>query len=54
LWVFIDREDHFEMEPDFRERMARDEGPWVEFIKTMKRDTSGTAIAAATTDKAAE
>jgi hypothetical protein len=29
------------MEPDFRERMARDEGPWVEFIKTMKREKSG-------------
>ena len=42
LWVFIDREDHFEMEPYFRERMAEDEGPWVEFIKTMKRDKSAT------------
>jgi uncharacterized protein (DUF362 family) len=38
LWVFIDREDHFEMEPDFRERMARDEKPWVEFIGKMQRD----------------
>jgi uncharacterized protein (DUF362 family) len=37
LWVFIDREDHFEMEPDFRERMAKDEGPWVEFIAKMRR-----------------
>jgi hypothetical protein len=36
LWVFIDREDHFEMEPYFRERMAQDEGPWVEWIEKMR------------------
>jgi hypothetical protein len=41
--VFIDREDHYEMEPYFRARMAEDEGPWVEFIKTMKRDKGGGA-----------
>jgi uncharacterized protein (DUF362 family) len=40
LWVFIDREDHFEMEPDFRERMARDEKPWVEFIDKMREEKS--------------
>jgi uncharacterized protein (DUF362 family) len=38
LWVFMDREDHFEMEPDFRERMARDEKPWVEYIEKMRKD----------------
>ena len=36
LWVFIDREDHFEMEPYFRERMAQDEKPWVEHIEKMR------------------
>jgi hypothetical protein len=29
---------HFEMEPYFRERMAQDEGPWVEFIEQMRRE----------------
>ena len=40
LWVFIDREDHFEMEPYFRARMAEDEGPWIEYIDTMREDKS--------------
>ena len=40
LWVVIDREDHFEMEPDFRERMARDEVPWVKFIEKMREEKS--------------
>jgi hypothetical protein len=40
LWVFIDREDHYEMEPDFRERMARDEGPWIEYIGKMRAERS--------------
>ena len=40
LWVFIDREDHFEMEPYFRARMAEDEGPWIEFIDKMREDKS--------------
>ena len=31
------------MEPYFRARMAEDEGPWVEFIKTMKREKSADA-----------
>jgi uncharacterized protein (DUF362 family) len=38
LWVFIDREDHYEMEPYFRARMAEDEKPWVEFIEQMRKD----------------
>ncbi|HLA82117.1 MAG TPA: DUF362 domain-containing protein, partial [Thermoleophilia bacterium] len=41
LWVFIDREDHFEMEPYFRARMAEDEGPWIEYISKMRREKSG-------------
>jgi uncharacterized protein (DUF362 family) len=36
LWVFIDREDHFEMEPYFRARMAEDEAPWVKHIEKMR------------------
>jgi uncharacterized protein (DUF362 family) len=43
LWVIIDREDHFEMEPYFRERMAQDEGPWVEFIERMRRERAAGA-----------
>jgi hypothetical protein len=38
LWVIIDREDHFEMEPYFRERMAKDEKPWIEHIAKMRRE----------------
>ncbi len=40
LWVFMDREDHFEMEPYFRARMAEDEGPWVAYIDTMREEKS--------------
>jgi hypothetical protein len=40
LWVFIDREDHYEMEPYFRARMAEDEGPWVEWIAKMRAEKS--------------
>jgi uncharacterized protein (DUF362 family) len=36
LWVIIDREDHFEMEPYFRQRMASDEKPWIEHIAKMR------------------
>ncbi|HEY5529036.1 MAG TPA: DUF362 domain-containing protein [Thermoleophilia bacterium] len=43
LWVIIDRADHFEMEPDFRERMAKDEGPWVKFIEKLKVEKHGRA-----------
>ena len=43
LWVVIDRADHFEMEPDFRERMAKDEGPWVKFIEKLKVEKHGGA-----------
>jgi hypothetical protein len=38
LWVMIDRADHFEMESDFRERMAKDEAPWVTFIDKLKKE----------------
>jgi len=38
LWVFIDREDHYEMEPYFRARMAEDEGPWRAWIERMKAE----------------
>jgi hypothetical protein len=44
LWVFIDREDHFEMEPYFRARMAEDEEPWIEHIEKMRETRAkGTA-----------
>jgi hypothetical protein len=36
--VIIDRADHFEMEPDFRERMAKDEEPWIKFIEKLKEE----------------
>jgi hypothetical protein len=38
LWVFIDREDHYEMEDYFRARMAEDEKPWVEWIEKMRKE----------------
>ncbi len=38
LWVFIDREDHYEMEDYFRARMAEDEKPWVEWIQKMRKE----------------
>lgn len=38
LWVFIDREDHYQMEPYFRARMAEDEGPWRAWIEKMRTE----------------
>jgi hypothetical protein len=38
LWLIIDRVDHIEMEPAFRERMARDEEPWIRFIEKLKEE----------------
>ena len=35
LWTIIDRRDHFEAEPDVRERMARDERPWCEYVEKL-------------------
>jgi uncharacterized protein (DUF362 family) len=35
LWTIIDRADHYEAEPDVRERMARDEGPWCEYVERL-------------------
>ena len=35
LWTIIDRADHFEAEPDVRERMARDEEPWRKFVEKL-------------------
>jgi uncharacterized protein (DUF362 family) len=40
LWVFIDREDHFEMEPYFRARMAEDESPWIKYIEKLRQENS--------------
>lgn len=51
LWVFIDREDHFEMESDFRERMAKDEKPWVEFIDKMRVERNASADEATEAEK---
>ena len=31
------------MEPYFRERMAQDEKPWIEYIATMQRERGGQA-----------
>ncbi|MFH0916446.1 MAG: DUF362 domain-containing protein [bacterium] len=41
LWAIIDREDKFDMEPDIRERMAREEGPWLEYIDKIKAKRRG-------------
>jgi hypothetical protein len=54
LWVFIDREDHYEMEPYFRARMAEDEGPWVEWIEKMREDRQAEEEAASEKAEEAE
>ena len=38
LWAIMDRRDHFEMEPGTRERMAEQEGPWLEYIDKLKAE----------------
>jgi uncharacterized protein (DUF362 family) len=42
LWGIVDRRDFQELEPDTRERMAREEGPWLAFIDKLreKRDAA--------------
>jgi uncharacterized protein (DUF362 family) len=41
LWTIIDRRDYFEMDPGTRERMAREEGPWLEHIDKLKAEKHG-------------
>jgi uncharacterized protein (DUF362 family) len=36
LWTIIDRRDFYEMEADVRERMAREEAPWLRHIEILK------------------
>jgi uncharacterized protein (DUF362 family) len=36
LWTIVDRRDFMELEPDTRERMAREEGPWLGYIGKMR------------------
>jgi len=38
LWAIIDRQDKMDMEPDIRERMAREEGPWLRHIEKLKAE----------------
>jgi hypothetical protein len=40
VWAIVDRRDFFYLEPDTRERMAREQGPWLEYIDKLreKRD----------------
>jgi len=38
LWAIIDREDHYEMESYVRERMAREEPAWLEYIDKLKAE----------------
>jgi hypothetical protein len=42
LWTIIERRDFMELEPDTRERMAREEGPWLAYIDKLraKRDAA--------------
>ncbi len=41
LWTIIDREDHYEMESYVRERMAREEPAWLEYIDKLKAEKRG-------------
>jgi uncharacterized protein (DUF362 family) len=41
LWAIIDREDHYEMESYVRERMAREEPAWLEYIDKLKAEKRG-------------
>ena len=36
LWTIIERRDFYEMEPDTRERMAREQDPWLRHIDKLK------------------
>jgi uncharacterized protein (DUF362 family) len=38
LWAIIDRQDKMEMEPDIRERMAGEQGPWLAYIDRLRAD----------------
>ena len=38
LWAIVDREDHYEMESYVRERMAREEPAWLEYIDKLKAE----------------
>jgi uncharacterized protein (DUF362 family) len=41
LWTIIDRRDFFDMEPDTRERMAREMEPWLDHISRLRADKRG-------------
>jgi hypothetical protein len=41
LWAIVDREDHYEMESYVRERMAREEPAWLEYIDKLKAEKRG-------------
>jgi hypothetical protein len=42
VWAITDRRDFFYLEPDTRERMAREQGSWLEYIDKLraKRDAA--------------
>jgi len=37
LWAIIDRKDHTEIGPDFRDRMARDAKPFEEYVARLHK-----------------
>ncbi len=40
LWVILDRKDHTEVGPEFRDRMAEDEKPWKVYLAELEKKRS--------------
>jgi uncharacterized protein (DUF362 family) len=52
LWTIVERRDFMELEPDTRERMAREEGPWLAYIDKLRAKRDAAQLPGEATDAA--